>query len=316
MAHSHDPTHHTHDGSSNERRLLATLALTGIFMVAEAVGGVLSGSLALIADAGHMLTDTAALGLAWLGFRIGRRSADADRTFGYERFEVLAGLVNGVVMFGVIAWIIWEAIARLAAPVEIHAAPMLAIATVGLGVNVLAFRILHGAQVGHVNIRGALLHVMGDLLGSIAAIMAALVILTTGWKTIDPLLSLGVAALLIRSSWTLVSHSAHILLEGTPAELDTAELTAELVERVPGVRDVHHVHVWSLTSGRHLATMHVRLEQGTDYEAVLATVKAFLEREWSLAHSTVQICPEECPDEPATGSDAPCEHLPQGSGSG
>jgi len=298
--------------SSNERRLVATLTLTGVFMLAEALGGVLTGSLALIADAGHMLSDTAALGLAWLGFRIGRRAADADRTFGYERFEVLAGLVNGMVMFAVIAWIVWEAMARLRAPADVAALPMLAIAVAGLGVNALAYRILHGAEHGHVNIRGALVHVVGDLLGSIAAIVAAIVIMATGWTTIDPILSLAVAALLIRSSWALVSHSAHILLEGTPTELDTAQLTAELVERVPGVRDVHHVHIWSLTSGRHLATMHVRLESGTDYEAVLATVKAFLEREWSLAHSTVQICPEACPDEPATGPGAPCEHPRQG----
>jgi cobalt-zinc-cadmium efflux system protein len=282
----------SHDG---ERAVRATLLLTGSFMVVEVLGALASGSLALMADAGHMLTDTGALALAWIGFRIGRRDADGARSFGYARFEVLAGMVNALLLIGVVVLIAVEAIARLQAPQPVLAGPMLVIAILGLAVNLVAFRLLHGGR-GHVNVQGALVHVLGDLLGSVAAVIAACVILATGWMQIDPILSLLVAALVLRSAYALLRQTAHILLEGTPVEVDADALEAEIARHIDGVRDVHHLHVWSLTSGRNLATMHVRLDEGVDIDAVVARIKEVLRADWGLAHTTVQICPERCLD--------------------
>ena len=275
-------------------------------MGVEVVGGLLSGSLALLADAGHMLTDTGALTLAWLAFVVARRSADGRRSFGYARFEVLAGLVNGLVLVAVVGFIVLEAAERITAPTPVLAAPMLAVAVLGLVVNLLAFRLLHGDS-DHVNVRGALAHVIGDLLGSVAAIVAALVILATGWTLIDPLLSLLVAALVLVSAVRLLRETAHILLEGTPSEIDTERVKVALVDAVPGIRDVHHVHVWSLTSGRHVATLHLRLEEDTDGPAVLGAAKARLAEGFGLDHSTIQVCGDVCPDEApaATGGTRP-----------
>jgi cobalt-zinc-cadmium efflux system protein len=240
--------------------------------------------------------DTAALALAWLGFQLGRRDADARRSFGYARFEVLAGLVNAVTMIGIVALIVYEAVERIGSPQTVLAGPMLAVAVVGLGVNLVAFRLLHGSS-DNVNVRGALVHVIGDLLGSAAAIVAALVILAGGPSTIDPLLSLLVAALVLRSALLLLRQTAHILLEGTPEGIDAETLGRELALRVDGVRDVHHVHVWSLSSGRDVATMHVRIREGLQLAPVLGAVKALLRDRFGLAHTTVQICPEHCPDD-------------------
>ena len=191
VAHQHDP----HPAADSVRRVRWALLLTATFMLVEVLGGLLSGSLALLADAGHMLTDTAALALAWLAFRVGEKPADAKRTFGYHRFQILAAFVNGLTFLAIVGWILIEAIRRLATPVEILAGPMLAVAIVGLIVNLLAFRILQGGDRENLNMRGAVLHVLGDLLGSAAAIAAAGVILMTGWTPIDPILSVLVAAL-------------------------------------------------------------------------------------------------------------------------
>jgi cobalt-zinc-cadmium efflux system protein len=298
---AHDHAHHDH-AHSGERAVGLTLLLTGSFMVVEVIGALVSGSLALFADAGHMLTDTGALALAWLGFRLGRRDPDTERSFGYARFEVLAGLVNAITMVAVVAFIVVEAIDRLREPAPVLAGPMLGVAVIGLLVNVVAFRLLHGGA-DHVNVRGALVHVIGDLLGSVAAIVAAIVIMTTGWTPIDPLLSLLVALLVLRSALVLLRQTAHILLEGTPDEIDADDLGRELARRVAGVRDVHHVHVWSLTSGRNLATMHVRVHEGHGIHGILDEIKALLRERFGLEHTTVQICPEDCPDESDAGHD-------------
>ncbi|MDZ7827534.1 MAG: cation diffusion facilitator family transporter [Gammaproteobacteria bacterium] len=294
MAHGHDHGQ-VHGG---QQALARTLLLTGCFMVVEVIGGLLSGSLALLADAGHMLTDTGALALAWLGFEFGRRDPDARRSFGYARFEVLAGLVNALTMIAVVIFIVFEAFERLGDPQPVLAGPMLAVAVGGLAVNLIAFRLLHG-DADHVNVRGALVHVMGDLLGSVAAIIAAVVILAGGWTGIDPLLSMVVAALVLRSALSLLRQTAHILLEGTPEEIDAESLGSELARRVRGVRDVHHVHIWSLSSGRNLATMHVRVNEDHEKASILRAIKSLLRERFGLEHTTVQICPEPCPDEHA-----------------
>lgn len=304
------PVHHDHDhehahghghaptvSSNNERVVLTGFVLTAGFMLVEVVGGVLSGSLALIADAGHMLTDAAALLLAWVGFRIGRRASDARRTFGYMRFEVLAGLINALTLFALVAWIVWEAIRRLRMPGEVLAGPMLAVAVVGLLVNCLVFWILHRGDQAHVNIKGATLHVLGDLLGSVAAIVAALVIHFTGWMAIDPILSVLVCLLILRSAWALLRGAFHILMEGTPPDVDIAVLRRHLLDAVPGVAAVDHVHVWSITSGRVLATLELGLADGAEPARVVPAVKRALAERFAIEHSTVEVVhapPDDC----------------------
>jgi cobalt-zinc-cadmium efflux system protein len=289
---------HRHDNSDNETRVFWAMVLTGGFMVVEVVGGIFTGSLALLADAGHMLTDTAALALAWMAFRIGRRSPDPRRSYGYHRFQVLAAFVNGVTLIAIVGWILIEAVRRLVAPTEILGGMMLAVATAGLVVNIVAFVILHGGNRENLNIHGAALHVLGDLLGSVAAIVAAVIILWSGWTPIDPLLSLLVAALIARSAWMLVEKSAHILLEGTPDWLDVAKLRVELTEAVPDVEDIHHVHAWSLTVERPLVTLHAKVRFGADYGKTLDAITGFLEAAYGISHATVQLEPGRCPDEP------------------
>lgn len=240
QSHAHDHGHdhdHDHDHtptvtSANERKVLLSFFLIFGFMVVEAVGGVLSGSLALLADAGHMLTDAAALALAYAAFRFGRRAADSKRTFGYLRFEVIAGFLNAVTLFAIVAWIAYEAWERLQAPPVILAGPMMIVAVLGLLVNVLVLWIMTRGETDHVNVKGAILHVMGDLLGSVGAIVAAIVIYLTGWTPIDPILSVLVAALILRSAWKLLAKSIHILLEGAPEDASPEKVEQGLMGAV------------------------------------------------------------------------------------
>ncbi|XKE44488.1 cation diffusion facilitator family transporter [Halomonas organivorans] len=295
MGQHHD---HSHPPGDSQRRLGWAIGLTGAFMVAEVVGGILSGSLALLADAGHMLTDTAALALAWFATRLSRRPADRRRTFGYHRAQILAAFVNGLALIAIVIWIAIEAIRRLVTPVAVAGTPMLVIAGVGLAVNLVVFAILHFGDRDNLNMRGAALHVLGDLLGSVAAIVAAVVILATGWMPIDPLLSLLVAALILRSAWRLTRESGHILLEGAPEELDVARIERELPERLAAVRDVHHVHAWSLTPGRHLLSLHAAIEEDADREETLVAIKAVLLERFDVEHATIQLEPvERCADQ-------------------
>ena len=287
---------HGEAAADNERRVFLAMLLTGGFMLAEMAGGVVAGSLALLADAGHMLTDCASLALAWMAFRIGRRPHDARRTYGYHRFQVLAAFVNGMTLIAIVGWIVIEAVRRLLAPIEVLGGLMLAIAVLGLLVNLAAFGIRHRGARDNLNIPGAALHVLGDLLGSVAAIAAALVIFWTGWMPIDPLLSLFVALLILRSAWVLVRKSGHILLEGTPEWLDVGELRAALAATIPEVQDVHHVHAWMLTSERPLLTMHARLRSGADHDRVLKAIQEVLARDHGIDHATIQLEPAGCTD--------------------
>ena len=271
-------------------------------MLAEAVGGVLSGSLALLADAGHMLTDSAALALAWLAFRVARRPSDWRRTYGFHRFQVLAAYSNGLTLFFIALAIGYEAVQRLREPAQVLAGPMLAIAIVGLLVNIAAFLLLHGAERDNLNIKGAMLHVLGDLLGSAAAILAALVILWTGWTPIDPLLSVLVAVLILRSAWFLVAESGHILLEAAPKGLDVEAMRNDLAAAIPGVADIHHVHAWSLTEGRPMVTLHARIAgtaSAADTARISAAIKSRLRDRYRVDHATVEIECETCADEAA-----------------
>ncbi len=272
------------------------MLLTVAFMVVEVVGGALSGSLALMADAGHMLGDAVSLLLAWLAFRLARRPSDARRSFGYHRLSVLAAFVNGLTLFAISLWIVVEAAQRLADPQPVMGGVMAGVAALGLLGNIVGFLVLHGGDRDNLNVRGALLHVMSDLLGSAAAIIAAGIILLTGWTPIDPILSMLVSLLILRGAWDVVRRSAHILVEGTPADIDVAELRTTLHAAVPEVRDIHHMHVWSLTAERTLLTMHVGIESGTDADAVLSALNDTLRRRYAINHTTVQIETGRCPD--------------------
>jgi cobalt-zinc-cadmium efflux system protein len=301
--HGHGHTHgHGHDHASARAVGLAAL-LTGGFMVVELVGGLVAGSLALIADAGHMLTDFAALVLAWLAFRFARRPADARRTYGFDRLSVLAAFVNGAALFVVAAWIVAEAARRLAAPHPVAGGLMLAVAGAGLLVNIAAFWVLSRGDRGNLNLRGALLHVLGDLLGSVAAMAAAVVILATGWTPIDPLLSVLVACLILRSAWSVVRDSAHILLEGTPAGFDAAAIAEDLRRTVPGVAEVRHLHAWSITEARPMVTLEAVAARGGDPEETRRRIKARLAEAFGFDHATVEILTEAPADErlPASG---------------
>jgi cobalt-zinc-cadmium efflux system protein len=278
---------HAHGASVAERRVLWASLVTGGFMLAEVAGGLLAGSLALLADAGHMLTDVGALALAYAGMRFARRPADPQRSFGYQRLEVLAAFVNGIALLVLSAWILVEAATRLVEPVEVLGGTMLVIAVLGLAVNVGSFLILRGSAHTNINIRGALVHVIGDLLGSVATVAAALVIYFLQWTPIDPILSALVAVLIIRSGWDITRRAGHILLEGTPENIPGEELRRALAG-LAGVERIFHIHVWSLTSGRPLATLHVRLQPGADADAVRLAVKSRLREKFGIEHSTVE----------------------------
>jgi len=280
------------------KRVLIALVLTGAFMIVEVIGGILSGSLALLADAGHMLTDTMALGLAAFAFRVSSRPADSRRSYGYQRFQILAAFVNGLSLLLIVGWILFEAIRRLMSPPEVMGPMMLAVAGAGLLVNIFAFIVLHGGDKENLNIRDAALHVASDLLGSVAAIAAAIVIIYTAWMPIDPILSILVALLILRSAWHLVKRSAHILLEGAPEWLDQDRMQARLVERVPAINSIHHVHVWGLTQQHLMLTMHVALKGNPpDATAVVRRVKGVLREDFGINHSTIEIETDDCADE-------------------
>lgn len=291
--HSHDHKgaghKHSHGGNANETSVGIAALLTGSYMLAEVVGGLLSGSLALIADAGHMLTDFAALSLAWFGFRLARRPADPKRSYGFGRFSVLVAFVNGIALFVIAIWICVEAWQRLNDPVQVLGGWMFWIALGGLAVNVAAFLILRRGDKSNLNVRAAALHVMGDLLGSVGAIAASVVIITTGWMPIDPILSVLVAVIILRSAYQVVRESSHILLEGTPPDVDAKAIGSDLVEAVDGVEDVHHLHVWSITEERPMATLHARLRPGTDSGVAIVAIKQRLKARYRIDHATVEV---------------------------
>ena len=291
MAHSHD------HNAGNMKRVQIALLLTGGFMVVEVIGGIVSGSLALLADAGHMLTDTMALALAAFAFRVSSRPADARRSYGYQRVQIIAAFVNGLSLLAIVGWILFEAVMRLIEPPDVAGLTMLYVASLGLVVNILAFLILHSGDQENLNIRGAALHVLGDLLGSVAAIIAAITILWTGWMPIDPILSVLVALLILRSAWQLVKRSAHILLEGAPEWLDVTDMQQKIIEAVPEVQEIHHVHVWGLTPQHPMLTMHVVLREiAADPTPVVRRIKDVLNSKFAIDHSTIEVECGECAD--------------------
>lgn len=342
----HTMSQHEHTTSApaegrRETKLLWAAVLTTVTMVAEAVGGIVSGSLALLADAGHMLVDSSALILAWLAARFARRPSDARRSFGYGRLEVLAGFVNALTMFVLVGWIVWEAIERIREPSPILSGVMLLVALGGLAVNLIVLTVLGGhGHAGHdhghghdhgeagdhghdhdrahgddhahshaqpaprsgsddkggLNVQAARLHVIGDLLGSVAAVVAALVVHFTGWTVADPILSVLVAMLILAGSWRLLRRSAHILLEGVPEGLDPQEVLAVLSRAHPDIRDVHHLHLWALADGERIATLHLRMDPRGDISTAQRRVRDRLAADFAIGHATIQVELDECAD--------------------
>lgn len=286
--HDHGANGHDH-GVQNQHAVGIAALLTGGFMLAEVFGGVISGSLALLADAGHMLTDFASLVLAWFAFRLARRPADWKRTYGFDRFSVLAAFVNGLSLFVIAGWICFEAYDRLNRPVEVIGGLMLWIALGGLAVNLLSFWVLSRGEGDNLNVRAAALHVAGDLLGSVAALAASLVIIFTGWMPIDPILSVLVALIILRSAWHVVREAAHILLEAAPKGFDRRKVADAIMADVPGVVRVHHVHAWSITQERPMATLEAEVADAADVEQTRQSIKAVLKTRFGIDHTTVEI---------------------------
>ncbi|WP_371396473.1 cation diffusion facilitator family transporter [Fretibacter rubidus] len=292
--HDHDHSH-DHTKNSSQGRLALAAVITGIFMVVEIIGGLISGSLALLADAGHMMTDFAALSLAWAGFAISRRPATWQYTFGYARFQTLTAFLNGLTLVGVAIWIVFEAYHRIQDPSEVLAGPMLYVAIAGLVVNLLVFWILtrpNKNDAGHhenLNMRGAVLHVLGDLLGSVAAIVAAGMIMATGWMPIDPILSVLVALLILKSAWMLIRESAHVLLQGAPKDLDRRRITKTLEDCIPGLISVENFHIWTLNADRPLVSLQAYIKRGVSIEEVSVQIKAALFEDYGIDHATIDV---------------------------
>ena len=287
--HDHGDGTHTHgaDRADIKRRLVGVLALTAVFTVAEVVGGVLSNSLALLADAGHMFSDVAALGLSVMAIGLANRPPSDRRTYGYARFEILAALVNGAALLVVAVLIVAEAWERLREPVAIDGGVMLVVASLGLIVNVIAAFVLHAHAHDNLNVRGAYLHVLGDLLGSIGAIAAGVVVLTTGWTLADPIISALIALLILVSAWNLVREATDVLLESVPGHLDLVEILRAL-EAVDGLGDVHDVHVWTLTSGFVALSGHGMIDDPTEHMRILGEVRERMAG-FGIEHVTFQI---------------------------
>lgn len=287
QGHGHDHGHGLVTRGAESGRVKWVLAITAAFMVAEVVAGILAGSLTLLADAGHMLTDASALGLSLFAMRMAERPASAEKTYGYVRLEILAALVNGAALLAISGLIVREAWLRLSAPGAVDGTVMVAIGVVGLGVNLAGAMLLHGGAHGNLNMRGAYLHILGDLLGSLGAAVAGAVILFTGWTAADPIASVVVALLILFSAWKLVREAAEVLLEAAPSHIDVGQVVAELQD-IDGLDQVHDVHVWTLTSGFVALSAHGVIDSPADHTRVLDEVQARMEAR-GIDHVTFQI---------------------------
>jgi cobalt-zinc-cadmium efflux system protein len=278
-------------GGRNKVRLLGALALTATYMVVEAVAGVIIGSLALLSDAGHMFTDVLGLGMAAAAIHAAERSrANPSQTYGAYRLEVLAALANSVLLFGVAGYVLYEAWQRASDPPDVVGLPLLIVATVGLAVNFVSFRLLRAGAKDSLNVRGAYLEVVSDALGSIGVIVAAVVVLTTGWPYADVIVGAGIGLFILPRTWRLGRSALQILLEQAPPEIDVEEVRARLVA-LAGVEEIHDLHIWTVTSGLRAASGHMRLEPGADLADALRRATAVLEDDFHIQHVTLQCEP-------------------------
>ncbi len=288
MGHNHSHDHgHTH--SANKKALFISFLLIASFMVLEVVGGFITNSLALLSDAGHMLSDTVALGMSLLAFKLGEKKSDAEKTYGYKRFEILAAFLNGIALIGISFYILWESVNRFIDPPEVASTGMLIIAIIGFLVNVLvAWILMKGDTSENLNLRSAFLHVLGDLLGSIGAIIAAILIMTLNWNYADPIASSIVAILVLLSGIRVTKDSFHILMEGKPSNIKLKDVKDVLLS-LEGTNDVHDLHIWNITSDFPSFTCHLVVKQGTDRDELLQQASHLLYEKFELEHTTIQI---------------------------
>lgn len=291
----HDHQHHGRTAAGHKRRLLLVLALAAGYLVAEVIGGLLTNSLALLADAGHMLADVAALALSFAALWIAERPPSPRQTYGYYRAEILAALANGATLIAIALFIFVEAWQRLHEPLAILAGPMLAIATGGLAVNLIGLAILHGGKEHSLNLHGAWLHVLTDALGSIGAIAAAALIWALGWRWIDPAISFLIGALVIYSAWNLVQESVAVLMESVPRGIDVDDVRNSIMS-VPSITGVHDLHVWSITRGLDALSAHVVTDHTRPAAELLSQVRAVLHDRYGIGQLTIQIEPAEFPE--------------------
>lgn len=285
MGHDHS---HGVRSSGSVMRLKIALALTFVYMIAEAVGGWLSNSLALLADAGHMLTDVAAMSLTLFAFWFAARPATSKKTYGYYRMEILAAFVNGITLVLLSLWVIYEAIERWQSPPEIKAVQLLVVASGGLVVNLIAAWLLHSGHKHDLNMRGAFLHVIGDLLGSVAAMAAGVLILGFGWAWADAVGSIFISAIIIVGAWRLILDSVNILLEGTPRHIDLTSVE-EAILGTDGVTGIHDLHIWTISSGIHALSVHISHDESVVHSGLLAVVRGKLHDDFGIDHLTIQM---------------------------
>lgn len=277
----------------HRKKLTIVFGLTSAYMIAEVIGGFATNSLALLADAGHMLTDAGAIGLALLAVWFSERPATPKKTYGYYRVEILAALVNAVVLLLISIFILYEAFRRFQQPPEVQSGPMLIVASIGLVVNLISMKLLAGGSDKSLNIKGAYLEVLSDMLGSIGVIAGSLIILKTGWYRIDPIMSAGIGLFIIPRTWTLLNEAIHILLEGAPAGIDV-ESVQESMKQVNGVKVVHDFHVWTITSGVDAMSGHVTVEDINQGDRILAELQKVLKEKFNIQHTTIQLEAERC----------------------
>ena len=292
----HGTPGHNHAAGANTRNLAIALALTGTFLIAELIGAWWFNSLALLSDAAHMFTDAAALAIALVAVRIGQRSADAQRTYGYRRFEILAATFNAVLLFVVAGYILWEGIARFFEPQTVESVGMLVVATVGLIVNVVAMRIRVSGKDESLNVKGAYLEVWADMLGSLGVIGGAIAIYLTGYAWIDPIVAIAIGLWVLPRTWMLLRDTTHILLQGVPQGFDLNAIRAAMDE-ISGVTGVHDLHLWSVAGDDASLTAHVAVADGSNAEAIRRALTEMLESRFAIHHATIQTETEPCGDE-------------------
>ncbi|WP_334074639.1 MULTISPECIES: cation diffusion facilitator family transporter [Paenibacillus] len=286
----HGHHHHDHAREGNKKGLAIALSITFGIMFLEFFGGLITNSLALLSDSGHMLSDASALALSLVALWFSSKPASAKRTFGFHRFEILTALFNGIVLFIIAGFIVWEAVQRFNSPPEVASGSMMLIAAVGLLANVgSAIALMRKGDVkNNLNLRSAYIHVLGDALGSVGAILAGIVMMVFKWYLADPIISILVALLILKSAWGVISHTIHILMEGTPAAIDQGEVKEALLA-IEGVQDVHDLHIWTITSGFDSLSCHVLVRDGEDNQIILQKAIHILEERFHIEHSTIQV---------------------------
>lgn len=299
--HSHSHNEYSHNHNANKKALKISFVLIASFMIVEFVGGYLTNSLALISDAGHMLSDAVALGLSLSALIFGARSATPSKTYGYKRYEILAALLNGIVLILLSIFIFKEALERLSAPPLVLGKGMIIISAIGLIINIIVAWILHskGSVEDNLNVRSAFFHVIGDLLGSVGAIIAAILIMAFGWYIADPIASMIVSVLVLYSGWNILKDSVNILMEAKPSHVDSDEVV-DMLKSMDGVEDIHDLHIWMITSDFSSLTVHLKVNPGVDRDSILENAKSLIYKKTGINHITIQVEGRElCPVEDA-----------------